>query len=82
MARNGTNRNGLDKHRTHLANQRTFLAYTRTALGVVVLAAFIFKFTSPIVGLPLGAVTLVISFIIFLYGIKSFKQIRETINHH
>lgn len=71
----------LDRDRTHLANQRTFLAYMRTALGVIVLAVFIFKFAPTVIGLPLGAITLVIALIIILYGVKDYRSIETKIGN-
>lgn len=74
------NNNHLEEDRTRMANQRTILAYIRTSLGVLVLAILIFKFAPTVIGIPLGAVTLVVSLIIFLYGFKSYRKMEHRIN--
>lgn len=76
---NTQTRDDLAKDRTSLANQRTFLSYMRTVFGVVALALFIFKFAPIVIGVPLGAVTLVIALIIGLYGWRSYRRMENKI---
>lgn len=62
--------------RTILANERTFLSYSRTSLTVFVVGVtFIKLFNFPIIEI-LGWVFLPISFVIFFLGVRTFKKIR------
>ncbi len=69
----------LARDRTHLANQRTFLSYTRTALGIAALAVVIFKFAPFAIAMMLGSVTIVLAFILMLYGLRSYRLMNHRI---
>ncbi len=63
--------NVLDKDRTHLANERTLLAYWRTSLALFILGAFMMKFLEEIYFVA-SLIAMILGFILFIFGTKRF----------
>jgi putative membrane protein len=66
----------LDRLRTILANERTLLAYIRTALAMLVFGMAAFKLFSdkPII-VVLGGLFMIAGVVILVWGIVHFKKI-------
>lgn len=73
-------RNGLALERTALANERTLLSYGRTALGLVGLAVFIFKFSSPEIAMIGGSLSLTAALFVFFWGMRTYQRTAERIS--
>lgn len=56
-----------------MANERTLLAYGRTALGVFALSLFVFKFAPDRISIPLGFLVIVIAFLVYFFGHRRYK---------
>ena len=64
--------------RTQLANERTFLAYVRTALSLIAGGAVLLQFfTSKIIVIASGWALIVIGGIVFLIGIWRFARVKS-----
>jgi putative membrane protein len=72
-------RDELAKDRTYLANERTLLAYANTSLGLVGASIIMYKLLPVREGVPLAAITIVIAFIVAIYGYGSFKRVQAKI---
>ena len=73
-------RDKLALDRTQLANERTFLAYARTALALVVLAAFIFRFSPTPSGVALGLLALVAAGGVIVWGVRKYRTVSVRIS--
>jgi putative membrane protein len=72
-------RDHLAAHRTELANDRTFLAYVRTALACFVVGvSFIKLFGNPVVEV-LGWIFIGIAVVTFLKGFMRYKRVKRVI---
>ncbi|MGB3587727.1 MAG: DUF202 domain-containing protein [Tunicatimonas sp.] len=70
------NNNDLALERTKLANERTFLAYSRTAIMLFATGATFLKlFAQDLAFQIIGWVMLIISVLVFGYGLFSFTRI-------
>ncbi|HCM42687.1 MAG TPA: DUF202 domain-containing protein [Candidatus Omnitrophica bacterium] len=74
------NPQGLDVLRTHLANKRTFLAFVRTALTLVIAGLTFIQFFTMIPMRVLGGVFLFAGVIVFTAGWIQFYRTRRTID--
>ncbi len=72
-------RDSLAIDRTAMANERILLSYGRTVLGLVGVAAIIFKFADPFVGILFGSLMLSVAFIVSYIGIRSYRLVAEKI---
>jgi len=63
-----------------MANERTLLAYGRTALGLVALAAIIFKFMDIVSAMILGSIALTGALFIMFWGIHSYRSVASRID--
>lgn len=75
-------RDELARDRTALANERTLLSYGRTSLALAGAAVLIFKFTSPEVGMTLGALSLTAAGFVMFWGIHSYRIVAARIGVH
>lgn len=57
-----------------MANERTLLSYSRTALGVIAVALFIFKFASYPTDLLSGVPVLIFGVGVWLWGIYRYRK--------
>lgn len=73
-------RDELARDRTVLANERTLLSYGRTALALAGAAILIFKFTSPEVGMTLGALSLAAAGVVLYWGFHSYRTVAARIS--
>ena len=69
----------LKKLEAHLANERTFLSYTRTTASVVVLAVALIKFFEEKIVIYIGFVVLIVGILILILGIYRYFQERKHI---
>ncbi len=65
--------------RSILANERTFLAYQRTALATLVAGASIVQFFEIIIFIVLGWILIAASFITFFIGVIRYRRTRRNI---
>lgn len=72
-------RDHLAAQRTTLANERTFLAYIRTALTLFVAGVSFIKFFGSIIIEVLGWILIPIGVFIFIKGIISFRRMNKRI---
>ena len=72
-------RDSLAIDRTAMANERTLLSYGRTVLGLVGVAAIIFKFADPFVGILFGSLMLAGAVVVGYIGIRSYYMVAEKI---
>ncbi len=70
----------LDKLRTVLANERTYLAYVRTALSAVVFGLVLLKFfpADPML-MRVGVISLVFGFLVLAWGTRQYYRRHQTI---
>jgi len=66
-------------HRTDLANDRTFLAYIRTALTFFIVGVSFIKFFGHILIEIIGWILIPVGFFIFMKGLRKFKKIKKAI---
>lgn len=71
---------GLDVLRTHLANKRTFLAFVRTALTLVIAGLTFIQFFILVPMRVLGGIFLFAGILIFVIGWIQFSRTRRTID--
>lgn len=69
----------LAKKETELSNERTFLAYTRTASSILVLAVALFKFFESKLIVSLGIVAGIVGLAILILGIVRYFQEKRRI---
>ncbi len=81
METDTTLRDSLAIDRTAMANERTLLSYGRTVLGLVGVAAIIFKFADPFVGIMLGSLTLACAAVLSYIGIRSYQVVAAKIEN-
>lgn len=74
------NPQGLDVLRTHLANKRTFLAFVRTALTLVIAGLTFIEFFTMVQMRVLGGMFLFVGTIVLVIGWVQFSHTRRTIN--
>ncbi len=72
-------RDELAKDRTKLANERTLLSYGRTALGLLGLAAVIFKFSEPQYAMIFGSLSVTVAGFVFFWGWRSYLAVEARI---
>lgn len=72
-------RDYLAKDRTMLANERTFLAFVRTAIGFAGTGVACIKLVSDQTVMIMGIAMLVISPLIFVYGLSRYLSVRKRI---
>jgi putative membrane protein len=66
--------------RTTLANERTFLSYIRTALGLAAAGGVLLKIDPENqMMVVLGVSLLIVAACIFVYGYRRFLQVRESL---
>ncbi len=70
-------RDHLADYRTDLANKRTFLSYTRTALAVFVAGLAFMKFFGHHLIVTLGVLMLPAGVLIFVYGVITYKKMKR-----
>jgi len=63
-----------------MANERTLLAYGRTALGLVGAAILIFKFASPEIGMIFGSLFLTMAGFVMFWGVHSYRVVADRID--
>ncbi len=74
-------RDSLAQYRTVLANERTFLSYTRTAIGIIALALFAFKFAPANVNILLGICILFVAAGIWSFGVHRYRLANASIKN-
>jgi len=67
----------LDKERTHLANECTFLSYVRTGLSVIGFGLIMLRFG---IGMWVGVSSFVLSVFILAFGLHRFMRTRDRVN--
>ncbi len=72
-------RDHLAAHRTTLANERTFLAYIRTALTLLVAGVSFIKFFGSVVIQVLGWILIPLGVFTLVKGIISFRKMARRI---
>jgi len=70
----------FSRYRTHLANEKTFLAYLRTLFAFMVLAAVLIKFFPSSSIIVLASLAIVLSLAFFLYAFLHYSKWRRKIN--
>ena len=63
----------MARYRTVLANERTFLSYTRTSLGVAAVGFFAFKFAPAGWNLFLGTLAIIAAFAVWIFGLRRYR---------
>ena len=76
-----TRRDRLSQERTHFANERTLLAYFRTALSFLALGAFLVKFFFSTFSLVAAIASIIFGLGLFVYGTRKFFKFKKEINH-
>lgn len=71
----------LAQDRTHLANERTLLAYGRTAFAFFGLGIFIIKFLESKYNIAFGVVSIIFGFGMFTFGYYRFRIEKKIINN-
>ena len=66
--------------RTKLANERTLLAYGRTALAFVVLAVFVFRFVPSVWGATIALSSLILGGGIMYIGWRNYRAISARVS--
>lgn len=74
-----TRRDILARDRTHLANERTLLAYWRTAFALIVLGAFLIKFLDSQFTMT-ATIAIVFGVFLFVFGTIRFFHYKNKIN--
>jgi putative membrane protein len=74
------NRDDLGLIRTHLANERTVLAYVRTSLAFLAAGAGLVHFIPFTYAVMTGWILIAIGTITFVAGINRFLNVRQRIN--
>ncbi|MFL0164047.1 YidH family protein [Candidatus Clostridium helianthi] len=74
-------RDFLAADRTHLANERTLLAYMRTGLGTFALAISLIKLFDTNFTYVLGIIFIALSVISIILGIYRYKKINKKIEN-
>gem|GEM_PF-4294804 len=82
MAEDTNVRDQLARDRTILSNERTLLSYSRTSLALIGVAAVIFKFADPVIGMIFGALALTAAGFVFFWGVRSYRIMRERLSPH
>jgi putative membrane protein len=72
-------RDRLAMDRTVMANERTFLAYSRTALSIVVVGASFIKFLNSVVFHVLGWCLIPLGIVLFGFGLKRYLHVRKVL---
>ena len=72
-------RDMLAYDRTALANERTLLSYGRTALGLIALAAVIFKFADAETAMIVGSLSLTGAALVMFWGFRSYRLVAAKI---
>lgn len=66
--------------RTKLANERTLLAYGRTALAFIVLAVFVFRFMPSVLGVAIALSSLILGGGIMYVGWRNYRAISARVS--
>lgn len=74
-------RNYLAKHRTHQANERTLLAYWRTALAFLGLGAFLIKFFPSMPLFIVAVISIIFAVIMLAYSMLRYSKCKFKINN-
>lgn len=69
----------LSIERTVLANRRTFLAYFRTAVALIVAGAGLLKFVQNSVWVYLGIAFVILTPVVMIMGIYDYVQVKNLI---
>lgn len=72
-------RNIMAKQRTLMANERTLMSYYRSALALLGLAAFVFRFYDPVLFKILAGIFLVLALVLIIYGTIRFRLFHKKI---
>jgi putative membrane protein len=72
-------RDRLAMDRTVMANERTFLAFTRTALSIVVVGASFIKFLNSTLFHVLGWILIPLGIMLFGFGFKRYIHVRNVL---
>jgi len=70
-------REELARDRTALAYERTFLAYIRTSATLFAAGISMVYFFIPIIIQTIGYIFIIISFIVFTFGLIKYRRIRH-----
>lgn len=73
-------RDYLALDRTVLANERTFLSYTRTAMALVIAGVTFIKFFDSLAMTITGLICVPIGLAVFAWGLYRYRQIHERIH--
>ncbi len=65
--------------RTVLANDRTLLAYVRTALALAGVGAFVFKFFDAAIAVSISAMLLLCAFSVLVFGFIRYRSFHRRI---
>lgn len=76
-----TRRDWLARDRTHLANERTVLAYWRTSFALMVLGACLIKFFPTTESLYAAGASMLAGVALLAYGTQRFLKYKKRINH-
>lgn len=81
MEKNYTTTEILAQDRTHLANERTLLAYGRTAFAFFGLGIFIIKFLEIKYNLFFGVISIFFGLVLFAFGYYRFRVEKKNISN-
>jgi putative membrane protein len=73
-------RDHLAIDRTALANERTFLAYIRTALTLLVVGASFIKFFDSLALEVVGWAFMPVGVVVFAYGVRRYRRVQALIH--
>lgn len=69
------------RHRTTLANERTFLAYLRTALTLFVAGITFIRFFGILILSVLGYIFIVVSVVLVVIGTARYEKTKSHVNN-
>ncbi len=72
-------RNVLAIIRTQLANERTLMSYYRSAMALLGLSAFVFKFYSHPVFYIISGIFLILAIVMAVYGITRYYKFKKKV---
>ncbi|MEM4397459.1 MAG: DUF202 domain-containing protein [Candidatus Woesearchaeota archaeon] len=72
-------RDYLALERTYMANERTLLSYWRTSFSLIIFSLFLVKLDYNKNNLIISTICIFLSIILFIYGIKRFKEYNKRI---
>ena len=65
--------------RDHLVNERTYLAWIRTAIAILSLGLAIAKFDTTEAGALTGALFIILSMVLFAYALRRYTEVTDSI---